>query len=375
MSEIRLSKSCIGAEEKAAVMRVLDKGFLGMGQEVMAFEEELSDFFKRPTVCVVNGTAALQLALEAADIGFGDEVLVQSLTYVASFQAIRATGAIPVACDVNLSTVGIDLDDAANKITSKTKAIMPVHYAGGVGNLEAIYDFSKIYGLRVIEDAAHAFGTMYKGSKVGNLGDIVCFSLDGIKNITSGEGGCIVTNDQLILERVKDSRLLGVKRDSEKRFSGIRSWDPDVERQGWRYHMSDIMAAIGRVQLANFDYHKSQRQTLAKYYVKKLKEVDSISIFVHDYNDVVPHIFVIQLDIKIDRMRLIKFLSDKDIPVGIHYKPNHELSYFRNVNIESLKNTDLISGHLLTLPLHPEISEKNIDWIVSSLIEGIKNVA
>ena len=131
---------------------------------------------------------------------------------------------------------------------------------------------------------------MYKGSKVGNLGDIVCFSLDGIKNITSGEGGCIVTNDQLILERVKDSRLLGVKRDSEKAFFRVKKLGSDVERQGWRYHMSDIMASIGRVQLANFDYHKSQRQTLAKYYVEKLKEVDSISIFEHDYNDVVPHI-------------------------------------------------------------------------------------
>ena len=146
MNNIKLSKSCIGSKEKDAVMKVLDRGYLGMGEEVKAFEEELSNFFNRTAVCVTNGTAALQLALEALNIMPGDEVLVQSITYVASFQAITAAGAIPIACDIDPMTLTIDLADAKSKLSSNTKVIMPVHYAGGVGNLKAIYKFAEQNG-------------------------------------------------------------------------------------------------------------------------------------------------------------------------------------------------------------------------------------
>ena len=244
---IRLSKSHIGDAEKKAVMGVFDREYLGMGAEVQQFEQGLSDFFGRPAVCVVNGTAALHLALQACGIGPGDQVLVQSLTYVASFQAISATGAIPVACEVNPATLTLDWRDAEKRMTSRTKAIMPVHYAGGVGALDEIYEFANKHGLRVIEDAAHAFGTIYQGKRVGGFGDIACFSFDGIKNITSGEGGCIVTSDPEVLQRVQDARLLGVEKDTQNRFSGQRSWEFDVSAQGWRYHMSNIMAAQKQV--------------------------------------------------------------------------------------------------------------------------------
>ena len=147
---IRLSKSSITDAEKRAVMQVLDHEYLGMGAEVQLFEQELTKFFRRPTVCVANGTAALHLSLQAVGIGAGDEVLVQSLTYVASFQAISATGAIPVACDVDPVTLCLDWQDAESRLTPKTKAVMPVHYAGGVGALDEIYAFAEKHGLRVI---------------------------------------------------------------------------------------------------------------------------------------------------------------------------------------------------------------------------------
>ena len=224
---IRLSKSSLGEAEKQAVMGVLDREFLGMGAEVQQFEEMLVEYFEKPVVCVSSGTAALHISLQAAGVGFGDEVLVQSLTYVASFQAISSTGATPVACDVEADTLCLDWRDAEKRLTPNTKAVMPVHYAGGVGALNDIYAFAEKYGLRVIEDAAHAFGTDYQGNKVGSFGDIVCFSFDGIKNITSGEGGCIVTDDTSVLQKARDARLLGVERDSDKRYSGDRSWDFD----------------------------------------------------------------------------------------------------------------------------------------------------
>ena len=373
--DIRLSKSCIGEAEKLAVMRVLDRGFFGMGKEVNDFEKALTEFFGRPTVCVVNGTAALHLALQAAGVGHGDEVLVQSLTYVASFQAITAVGAKPVACDILAATAGIDLSDATRKITAKTKAIMPVHYAGGVGHLDDVYDFADSYGLRVIEDAAHAFGTTYKSRKVGSFGDITCFSFDGIKNITSGEGGCVVTDDQMILKRIRDARLLGVVGDTDKRFASERTWDPDVQLQGWRYHMSDLMAAIGIEQLNNFEYHKTRRQALAKKYVNHLKDIQSISLFHHDYDNVVPHIFVILLDKSINRDGLIISLKEKGIPAGVHYKPNHLLSYFFESVTQILPITDQLYPRLLTLPLHPDLDEEHIEFIASTIRKALKDVS
>ena len=233
-------------------MGVLDREFLGMGAEVQMFEKLLSAFFGRPAVCVANGTAALQLALQACEIGPGDEVLVQSLTYVASFQAISATGARPVACDIENATLTLDWRDAEKRLTTKTKAIMPVHYSGGVGALNEIYSFARKHSLRVIEDAAHAFGSVYQGKRVGGFGDVACFSFDGIKNITSGEGGCVVTDDPDVLRRVQDARLLGVEKDTEKRYMVQRSWEFDWSTQCLRYHMSNIMASIRMEQLKRF---------------------------------------------------------------------------------------------------------------------------
>ena len=151
------------------------------------------------------------------------------LTYVASYQAISATGAKPVVCDIDLENLHMCPNDLKRKITKKTKAIMPVHLTGSADNLDKIYLIAKKNKLRIIEDAAHAFGTIYKKRKVGSFGDISCFSFDGIKNITSGEGGCIVTNDKRVFNRSRDIRLLGITNDSEKRYLGHRSWISDVK--------------------------------------------------------------------------------------------------------------------------------------------------
>lgn len=366
---IRLSKSCIRDVEKQAVMRVLDKEFLGMGEEVRIFEDRLSEFFGRPTVCVVNGTAALHLALQACGIGNGDEVLVPSITYVASFQAISATGAIPVACDVEKETFCLDCNDAEKRITSKTKAIMPVHYSGGVGKLDKIYTLAENYNLKVVEDAAHAFGTTFKNQKVGSFGDIACFSFDGIKNITSGEGGCIVTDDEEILRLVKDARLLGVEKDSDKRYSGQRSWEFEVRKQGWRYHMSDIMAAIGISQLNRFNEIKFKRRSLAKFYYDELKKIPSIKLINHNYKEVVPHIFVILLSSNYSRSSVIEMLKDKGISTGIHYAPNHLHSYYKSDSntIKSLKTVNEIYEKIITIPLHEDLTNEEQIYIINNL--------
>jgi dTDP-4-amino-4,6-dideoxygalactose transaminase len=372
---IRLSKSCLKDGEKQAVVRVLNKEFLGMGEEVRIFEKRLSEFFGRPVVCVVNGTAALHLALQACGISDGDEVLVPSITYVASFQAISATGATPVPCDVEENFLCLDWKDAEKRITSKTKAVMPVHYSGGVGNLDKIYELAKYHNLRVIEDAAHAFGTSYKQRRVGGFGDIACFSFDGIKNITSGEGGCIVTEDKQVLDSVKDARLLGVEKDSEKRYKGQRSWNFNVNQQGWRYHMSDIMAAIGIQQLERFDSIAVKRQAMASQYTKKLDGHKMLKVINHNYDHVVPHIFPIIFSPDCCRDSISQALNTKGIETGIHYIPNHYHSFYKNCGFKKQKlvNTEKNCKSLLTLPLHEDLTETEIDYVVKCLKESLPN--
>ena len=368
---IRLSKSSLSELEKQAVKDVLDREFLGMGREVQSFEQALSQFFGRPALCVATGTAALHLAVQAIGLGSGDEVLVQSLTYVASFQAISATGARPIACEIIPETLCIDWRDAESRITKNTKAIMPVHYSGSVGELDAVYAFANKHGLRVIEDAAHAFGTQYDGNRGGQLGDIACFSFDGIKNITSGEGGCIVTDDEIILQKIRDARLLGVEKDTEKRYLGERSWDFDVKEQGWRYHMSDIMAAIGLTQLSRFQDIATKRRNLAKRYVERLSSCKNIKLVNLNYEHVVPHIFVVELVSTIKREDLRKILDDKNIKTGIHYKPNHWLSFYKDNNAKPLPITDTVFKRLLTLPLHGDLRIRDVDYVCDNLIMEI----
>ncbi len=366
MKVIRLSKSCISKKEKISVIKVLSKGFLGMGPIVKKFEAKLSKFFSRNVVCLNSGTAALHVALQACGIGKNDEVIVPSLTYVASFQAISATGAKPVACDIDLENLHMCPSDLKKKITKKTKAIMPVHLTGSADNLDKIYIIAKRYKLRVIEDAAHAFGTIYKKRKVGSFGDISCFSFDGIKNITSGEGGCIVTNDKKILKRSKDIRLLGITNDSEKRYLGHRSWISDVKYQGWRYHMSDINASIGLAQLQKYNLLSRRRKILCKLYDKEFKENKYIKLFKKNYKDVSPHIYVVRIINLKKRDILRKKLSKKGIQTGIHYFPNYKYTKYKELS-NRFPNTEKVFKQILSLPMHPDMTLQQIKFVSREL--------
>lgn len=367
-SPIRLSKSCVGQEESLAVAKVIEAGYLGMGKEVQLFEEELRAYLKTPyeVICVNTGTAALHLALSAMDIGPGDEVLVPSITYVASFQAISATGARPIACDVNYDNVFIDLASAKKHLSARTKAIMPVHYASDSRNIAAVYDFAAAHGLRVIEDAAHAFGCVREGKKIGCDGDVLCFSFDGIKNITSGEGGAIVTSDSELVSRVRDARLLGVERDTEKRYMGQRSWTFDVNRQGFRYHMSNLMAAIGREQLKKLDQFAAHRNSCVEFYRKELQGVRGLSFLTLDYENIVSHIFVVKINGGL-RDFLMEGLRSRQIECGIHYQPNHLLSYYSTDY--KLPISEQLFSELISLPLHADLTNEEQEHVVTTIRE------
>ncbi|MGE5294215.1 MAG: DegT/DnrJ/EryC1/StrS family aminotransferase, partial [Solirubrobacterales bacterium] len=206
---IPVQRPCLGPEELQAVERVFSSGWLGHGEVTLAFEQKLRMFLgARHAVAVSNGTAALHLALDALDLKPQDEVLVPTLTFVATPQAVLMAGATPVFCDVDPATFNLDVRDAASRVTPRTKAILPVHYGGTACDMDAVHQLAARAHLHVVEDAAHAFGSTYNGRKIGTLSELTCFSFDPIKNITCGEGGAVVTHDPVLAEKVAARRVL-----------------------------------------------------------------------------------------------------------------------------------------------------------------------
>ncbi|MDR1233912.1 MAG: DegT/DnrJ/EryC1/StrS family aminotransferase [Holosporales bacterium] len=358
---IRLSSPWFGDEEIEAAAIVLRSQKVSMGNEVKQFEIELSEFFQNYNVtCVSSCTAALQLALQAFEIGAGDEVLVPTFTFVATFQAISATGAKPIPCDIDLDDAFIDVDDADSKITSKTKAIVPVPFAGCDRKMWKVQELAQRNGLSVIVDAAHCFG-----HEDLSPSDIVwCFSFDAIKNVSCIDGGAIVTTNQKITDKVKDVRLLGVIDDTDKRFHGKRSWDFDVTEQGWRYHMNDLCAAVGRAQLAKFPVIRERRRNNARIYMEHLRNIPNIQLFPIDVERTVPHIFPIIIK---DGLRnvLQKSLMESGIETGVQYKPNHLLTYYRPPY--NLPKAMQLYESILSIPVHPMLTEEDVMFIVDNI--------
>ena len=368
MELIRLSKSSVGDDEKNALAEVIDHGMLGMGHYVQRFEQQITSFLgtKNEVICVNTGTSALHLALQCLGVGPGDEVLVPTITYVASFQAISATGATPIACDVCLDRVFIDLEDAGRKVTARTKAIMPVHYASSSLGIELVYEFARKHDIRVVEDAAHGFGCFTdKNERVGCSGDIICFSFDGIKNITSGEGGAVVTGDKLLAEKIKDARLLGVEKDTDKRYQGARSWSFDVKNQGFRFHMSNLMAAIGSAQLQKINSFKERRQAIAAQYCKDFDGIGILSLLKLDWNNIIPHIFSLRV-LGGHRDGLMARLRELNIESGFHYAPNHLLTMYKFDGYK-LKNSEQLADELISLPIHPDLTDEQQKFVISSI--------
>lgn len=371
MSVVRLSRSSVGEDEAQAVARVIADGYLGMGREVQLFEDELRAHLETDAhvICVNTGTSALHLALAGLDIGPGDEVLVPTITYVASFQAVSATGARPVACDVTRDRVFIDLEDAERRVTARTRAIMPVHYASDGRDIAEVYAFATRHGLRVIEDAAHGFGCRRDGRPVGSSGDVVCFSFDGIKNITCGEGGALVTSDDELAARVRDARLLGVERDTEARYAGARSWTFEVHHQGFRFHMSNLMAAIGRVQLRKLPKFAEHRRRAAARYREAFSGLNGLVLLDLDWASIVPHIFVVRI-VDGRRDELMAHLRSTGIECGLHYQPNHLLTYYADG--VSLPNAETLNEQLISLPLHAELSDADQRRVIDTVIDFLR---
>ncbi len=359
----------IGVDTLKHVTDALDVGWLGMGATTKDFEDRIAAFLEldgRQVVVTNTGTSALHIALRAAGVGPGDEVILPSFDYVADHQAVHMTGAEVVMCDILDDNLGMDCAKAQMLITPRTKALIPLHFAGIPCDQSAVYALAKKHGLRVIEDAMHGFGTRIGGKRVGSYGDITCFSFDPVKIITSIDGGCVVLGSSEEAHRLQRLRLLGVDKDTSERYKNRRAWDYDVVSEGYRYHLTNIMASIGVSQIKRADEFIASRQRVCRLYNQAFRSLSGVKIPQSDFSDVSP--FIYSLRILDDRREaLIDHMRQLDIDVGIHFVPVHKHAFFANCRRGDMSVTDKVVAEVLTLPLHSNMRQD----FTERVIEGI----
>jgi len=366
-----VSRPSIGQEELKEVEKVFSTGWLGLGSTVFEFENKLKDYLGAKHVLAVNtGTTALHIALDAFGIKDGDEVIVPSLTFCASIQVITALGARPVFCEINADSLNIDIPDVKKKITKKTKAIMPVHYCGQACDMDALMEIGKKQNIAIIEDAAHAFGSSYQGKKIGSFGDVTCFSFDPIKNLTCGEGGAVVLADDTIAELIRTKRILGIDKDTWHRYRNERAWFYEVTTQGYRYHMSNINAAIGLAQLKKVDSFIQKKKEIVQKYNDAFMNIDGIKILSWNLKETAPFTYIVRV-LNGAREDLIAFLNGKGVGTGIHYIPNHLQPFFQSF-ATSLPITEQVGEEILTLPLYYDMTDEEISTVIQSVSEFFK---
>lgn len=366
---IPVFKPSYGKEEFEAVRKVMKSGWVGLGPKTQEFEEAFAKYIGTKFAVALNsGTAALHLALKVMEVE-GGEVLTTPITFISTNHAVLYNRAKPVFCDIEPDTLNISFRGIEKNITRSTKAIITVHYGGHPCDMDPIRKLARAKGLKLIEDAAHACGAEYKGQKVGTLGDIACFSFHAVKNLATGEGGMITTNDRKVYERLKKLRWLGITKgtwDREKSESHIRkySWHYDVEEVGFKYHMNDIPAVIGIIQLKKLDGMNDKRRKLSFRYNDLLKDIGSIETpVVKEYARSAHHNYVIKTD---KRDALNTYLQGKGISTGVHYMPNHHYRMYKNFKADCPVAED-IWKRLLTLPLYPDLKEPQQERIIKSI--------
>lgn len=366
------SRPYLDSKETDAVARVLKSGWLGSGPKTQQFEAALKEMIGAKNVLAVNtGTSALHLALLGFSIDPRDEVIVPSLTFCATIQAIIAVGAIPVFVEIDPNTLCIDVTDIRKNISKNSKAILPVHYGGQPCEMDEIMAISDEFNLIVVEDAAHAFGSFYKGKPIGTIGHVTCFSFDPIKNITCGEGGAVALEDDTVAEKIRKMRVLGMDKDGYLRYK-IAGLGYEVISEGYRYHMSDINAAIGLEQLLKFKEIAKRRKVIWELYSNSLKDVKNILVLQHDIKQIVPFNFVVRI-LNGLRDELYTYLRKKEIGVGIHYPLNHLQPFFKG-KLKSLPVTENVGKQILTLPLFPSMSDSDVYNIIQEVKKGLKVV-
>jgi dTDP-4-amino-4,6-dideoxygalactose transaminase len=362
----------LGPEVHAAARDALDTGWLGMGQLSRQFEDELSSYLgleDRSLVSTNSCTEALHIAARLIGLGPGDEVICPSFTYVAGHQAISRTGAEVVFCDVEPTNLGIDPSAARALVTDRTRAILAVDYLGLPCRLDDLMTIADDHDLRVIEDAAHAFGTLSDGRAVGSFGDITCFSFGPVKTITTLEGGAVITPDRADTQTLHELRHLGIDSDTDARYKNRRNWEFDVVRQGYRCHLGSVPAAIGLSQLRMVDEFIANRQEYCRFYDDAFGTLDGVELFKTSWDGIAPYIYVIRVRDSERRTDLIEHLKRRGIATGIHFLGAHDFTFYRDSRRGDLSVTESATKQVLTLPLHSYMDRSTLERVADGVIE------
>ena len=376
--KIPLTDIDIGPEEEAVVLEVLRRGWLTMGSETSAFEEEFAQRVNAKfAIAVTNCTAALHLTCLALDLGPGDEVIVPSLSFVATANAVRYTGAAPIFADIQSELdLNISAEAIVNRMTPRTRAIIVMHYAGYACDMPAVMEIAQRFDLHVIEDAAHAPGATLESKNLGTWGIAGCFSFFSNKNMTTGEGGMIVTDDEALAKKLRYLRSHGMTTVTWDRHKG-HAWSYDVVATGYNYRIDEIRSAIGRVQLEKLDANNSRRKLLNEQYVALLqKNAPEISIpFCEHKGESAYHIRPILLPEETDRQGFMNMMKQSGIQTSIHYPPIHKFKNYQELAKGSyLPITEGVSSREVTLPLYPQMNPDDVNLIVQTCVEALKNL-
>ena len=366
---IPLAKPCIGGEEIENVVEVIKSGMWTTGRITAEFENKFSEYIGKDisSVALTSCTAGLYLSLLALGIGANDEVIVPTWTFAATAQVVEWAGAKLVLCDVEEDTLNIDIKKTEKLITKKTKAIIPVHFAGYPCDMERLDSLAKKYNLYVIDDAAHAVGTEYKKIKIGNFSDCAVFSFYATKNLACGEGGMVVSKNKELIEKIRKLSYFGINKSAFNRYSEKGNWYYEIEQLGYKFNYDDIHSAIGIAQLKRIDTMNARRRKIAEIYKKKLDKKIMLTryddIHFHNY-----HLFPVILPKVIDRDSFILKLKEMNIGTSVHFIPLHKHPYYRNKFADAeLFIADEVFGKVVSLPMYPDLSDSEVEYIADNV--------
>lgn len=375
MSEAFLpfARPSISEEAINDVVECLKSGWLTTGPKVVQFTEDLKSYFNAPFVLpLTSATAGLHLVLLSMDIQPGDEVITTPLTFAATLNMIVLAGGKPVLVDIDPATLNMDLDQLEQAITDRTRVIMPVHFAGLPVDLDPLYAIAEARGLRILEDAAHAMGAAYKGKRLGSFGDTQVFSFHPNKNMTTGEGGCVVTHDAQIARRVGLLRFHGMDREAWNRFGKTGSQDYEIVMPGYKYNMMDIQAAIGIHQLRALDQFNVRRAELAHRYLEALSDWPQWSLPEAPLYDHLHawHLFTPLINEEaagMDRNAFMQAMKEKNIGTGLHYRAVHLYPYYRQqfgFEMGDFPHAEAAGSRIVSLPLFPSMTDAEHDMVL-----------
>lgn len=372
---IPFHKAHITDDEINAVSNTIRSGWLTMGPKTAEFEESFKQYIDcKHAVSLNSATAALHLALKAINLQQGDEVIIPTNTFIATAEVITYFNAIPILCDIESSTHNIDVKKIHKLITPKTKAIIPVHFAGQPCDMDELYELASQYNLKIIEDAAHALPSSYKGRKIGSLDKtaITCFSFYATKTLATGEGGMATTNNVDYADKIKTNRLHGINKDVWKRDQQKASWQYDVIDNGCKYNSTDLNSALGLVQLKKQQHLKSKRSDIAKRYTEAFKNIEEIQLIKQkEDRESSYHLYVIKID---NRDKVINILKENGVNCSVHFIPIHLQSYYKNkfnYKSENYPAANEAFEKSLSLPIYPDMTAEEIEYVINQVKKAL----